>query len=85
MLNFERLNHVMQEELGECGYEAIQSAIEFYLGNCPSDYWSCEEDKLILLMYLFSCSGTYTADEFNPLMHFSISFDCAYSSDQEAE
>lgn len=84
MLNFERVHEVICQELGEGGAEAIQSAIEFFLGNCPDDAWACEEDKLILLMYLFSDRPSLIYGRYNPLLHFSILFDCKYVPDQEA-
>lgn len=85
MCNFERLHGVILDELGECGYEAIQTAIEFYLANAGVDDFGCEEDKVFLLMFLLSARDSFTISDYNPLHHFHISIDCKKWRSQEVD
>lgn len=71
-MNVERINQVIMEEMGECGLEALISAVQFYLMYADEKELACVEDKLLLLTYLFYSPDFGIYDEFNPLKHFEI-------------
>lgn len=73
-MNVERINRVIMEEMGECGLEAIISAVQFYLMNEKEQNFACVEDKLLLLTYLFFSPDGGIDDDFDPLKHFTICF-----------
>lgn len=70
----DRVNQVIMEEFGECGLEAIISAVQFFLMHAADDDFACEEDKLLLLAYLFYTLDYGIIDDDNPLKHFCIFF-----------
>lgn len=69
MLNFERITHVLLDELGDSGAEAVCDAVSFYLRE-GKDEFACPEDKYILTVLLMAmdADGLNSAlPEYDPL------------------
>ena len=74
MMCVDRVNQVIMEEFGEGGLEAIITAAQFFLMHAEVDDFACEEEKLLLLAYLYFSPDYGIFDDYNPLKHFFITF-----------